>query len=127
MSIVGIGVDIVSLQRIEMLLQKYPGRFEKKICRKEEIKKLPKNPLQRVRKLSGTFAAKEAFSKACGTGFSKGMWFTDLEVRRTQEGQPYLLSYGKMKALCDKLEIKKCHLSLSYEKEACISLAILER
>lgn len=127
MAIVGIGIDVVSLKRIETLLQKYPGRFEKKICRAQEIKKLPQNPFQKVRRLASAFAAKEAFSKACGSGFTQGMWFTDLEVERNKHGQPEILSYGKMKELCDKLKIKKHHLSISYEKETCISFAILEK
>ncbi|MBI2608024.1 MAG: holo-ACP synthase [Deltaproteobacteria bacterium] len=127
MSILGIGIDIVSLKRIEILLEKYPGRFEKKICRAQEIKKLPKNHFQKVRRLASTFTAKEAFSKACGTGFTEGMWFTDLEVQRNKQGRPEILSYGKMKELCDKLKVRKYHLSLSYEKETCISFAILEK
>ena len=118
MKIFGIGTDIVNIRRIEQLLKKHKFSFKNKIFSKKEIAYCEK------RKNSGAFyakrfAAKEAFSKALGTGIRKGVNLKNIEITNNVHGKPSislkgnLANYLKKKIKCKKYDI---HLSLSDDK-----------
>ena len=118
MKIFGIGTDIVNIRRIEQSLKKHKYSFKNKIFSKKEISYCEK------RKNSGAFyakrfAAKEAFSKALGTGIRKGVNLKDIEITNNVHGKPSislkgnLANYLKKKIKCKKYDI---HLSLSDDK-----------
>ena len=115
MKIFGIGTDIVNIRRIEQSLKKHKFSFKNRIFSKKEISYCEK------RKNSGAFyakrfAAKEAFSKALGTGIRKGVNLKDIEITNNVHGKPSislkgnLANYLKKKIKCKKYDI---HLSLS--------------
>ena len=118
MKIFGIGTDIVNIKRIEQSLKKHKFTFKNKIFSKKEISycEKGKNPGSFYAK---RFAAKEAFSKALGTGIRKGVNFKDIEITNNSQGKPSILlkgdldAYLKKKIKCKKYDI---HLSLSDDK-----------
>ena len=118
MKIFGIGTDIVNIKRIEQSLKKHKFTFKNKIFSKKEISycEKRKNPSSFYAK---RFAAKEAFSKALGTGITKGVNFKDIEISNNPQGKPSiflkrdLAAYLKKKVKYKKYDI---HLSLSDDK-----------
>ena len=95
MKIIGVGTDIVNIKRIENICKKNKHLFLKKIFTKKEIKILTKHKLKQGSKIAMRFAAKEALSKALGTGFGKKLSFLDFEVLNRSSGQPYFFFNNK--------------------------------
>tara|TARA_Y100001970_G_C14231507_1_gene858917 strand:- start:2770 stop:3162 length:393 start_codon:yes stop_codon:yes gene_type:complete len=118
MKIFGIGTDIVNIKRLDNSLKKYGSTFKKKIFSKKEILYCDK------KKNSSSFyakryAAKEAFSKALGTGIRKGVSFKNIEISNNSYGKPYILLKGELETLLKrKIKNKKynIYLSLSDDK-----------
>ena len=115
MEIFGIGTDIVNIKRMELTLKKYGVKFKNKIFSKNEITycERKKNSSAFYAK---RFAAKEALSKALGTGFKKGINLKHIEISNNTHGKPYILLKGKVaNYLKKKVKNKKyaIHLSLS--------------
>ena len=118
MKIFGIGTDIVNIKRMEKFLQKKGNSFKKKIFSKNEIiyceKK--KNPSSFYAK---RFAAKEALSKALGTGIRKGISFKDIEILNDQYGKPSIKLKGSTaNFLKRKIRAKKYSIYLSLSDDA---------
>jgi len=120
--VIGHGVDIVEISRIEKTLSKYGDAFLNKYFGDAEVKasKKYKNPSPFI---ASRFAAKEAFSKALGTGFT-GFGFKDVVVLR-DEGKPPRFSFSKnFKKLFPDVEEKDFLLSISHEKSVAIASVI---
>ena len=118
MKIFGIGTDIVNIKRIDRSLKKYGFTIKNKIFSKKEISycEKRKNPSAFYAK---RFAAKEAFSKALGTGIRKGINLKNIEVSNNIYGKPFILVKGSVaNYLKKKVKTKKydIHLSLSDDK-----------
>lgn len=80
--VVGLGIDIVELDRVEAALARWGERFVEKLMDVEEARALPAAPGERARALAVAVGAKEAASKAIGTGWSRGVRWRDVVVRR---------------------------------------------
>ncbi len=118
MKIFGIGTDIVNIKRMENSLKKHGVNFKNKVFSKNEILycEKKKNPSAFYAK---RFAAKEAFSKALGTGIRKGVNLKNIEISNNIYGKPSILLKGKLQDyLKKKIKSKKydIHLSLSDDK-----------
>jgi holo-[acyl-carrier protein] synthase len=110
--IIGIGTDLCDIRRIEKTLGKFGDRFKNRLYSdheqaKAELKRNPANSYAQI------FAAKEACSKALGTGFSQGVFWRDLVVRNLPTGQPYMeITGGALKRLNsltpEKMEANVC-------------------
>tara|TARA_Y100000590_G_scaffold14658_1_gene17654 strand:+ start:3843 stop:4238 length:396 start_codon:yes stop_codon:yes gene_type:complete len=118
MKIFGIGTDIVNIKRMESTLKKHGFAFKNKIFSKKEI-----NYCEKKKNSSSfyakRFAAKEAFTKALGTGIRKGISLKNIEVSNNPQGKPLIFLKGNLnKYLQKKLKSKKydIHLSLSDDK-----------
>ena len=127
MEIFGIGSDIVNTKRLKKTLKKYGDRFKNKIFSKNEIIHCEgkKNPVASYAK---RFAAKEALSKAMGTGFGNGFSLKEVEVLNDTFGKPSIkLSGGVLKKLKSKIKDKKysIHLSLSDDKPLALATVII--
>lgn len=85
--IIGIGTDIVNIKRIENILNIYGNKFINRIFTKEEIKYCT-NHLNSANFFAKRFAAKEAVLKALGTGLSKGISFSDIEIKKDYNKKP---------------------------------------
>lgn len=97
--IVGMGNDIVDIRRVETLLARFGEKFETRVfSRAEQEKARKRGQGRRHQSMASTyakrFAAKEAFSKAVGTGFSHGVFMRDIEVINLPSGQPSLALHG---------------------------------
>ena len=117
MKIFGIGTDIVNIKRMEKSIKKY-NKFKNKIFSEKEIKycESKKNPSSYYAK---RYAAKEAFSKALGTGIRSGINFRNIEVSNNSQGKPSILLKGNVSNfLKKKIKNKKynIYLSLSDDK-----------
>ena len=126
MRIVGIGVDIIENKRIKNSLKNF--KFRKRIYSTKELAQssLSKN---KVGFFSKRFAAKEAFAKALGTGFSGNLNFKDIEIVNDKKGKPYYLKSKKISKIIHKnFNIKKynCFLSISDEKDYSTAFTIIQ-
>ena len=123
--IFGIGTDIVEVERIRKLdsLEK----FADKILSLSELKVFKSQiDEKQVTFLAKQFAAKEAVSKALGTGIGKDIRFNQIEILRNSDGKPYLNHYDMITTIFNDLGITKTHVSLSDEKKYALAFVILE-
>ena len=123
--IFGIGTDIVEVERIRKLdsLEK----FADKILSLNELEVFKSQiDEKKVTFLAKQFAAKEAVSKALGTGIGKDIRFNQIEILRNSDGKPYLNHDGIITTILNDLGITKTHVSLSDEKKYVLAFVILE-
>ena len=126
MKILGIGVDIVENIRIQKSIKN--PLFKRRIYSPKELKQ-SKTVYNKVGYFSKRFAAKEAFSKAIGTGFRMNLNFKDIEVINDKMGKPHYVKNKKIKKIIQKnFKIKnfKCFLSISDEKNYSTAFAIIQ-
>ena len=103
MTIVGIGSDLCNIERIEQSLERFGDRFLNRVFTDIERAKAASRLHTRAGTLAKRFAAKEAFSKAVGTGFKRGVYMKDIGVVNLASGQPTLKLTGGAKARLDAL------------------------
>ena len=119
MTILGIGSDICDIRRIERSLERFGDRFLNRVFTDVEKAKAARRPYTRAGTLAKRFAAKEAFSKAVGTGFKRGVFMKDIGVVNLASGQPTLHLSGGAKARLDELSPEghavDIHLTLTDE------------
>ena len=98
MIIIGIGSDLCSIERIQKSLDRFGERFVRRVFTEVERIKAEGRPLTRAGTYAKRFAAKEAFSKAVGTGFKRGVFMKDIGVVNAPSGAPTLVLTGGAKA-----------------------------
>ena len=101
--IIGIGSDLCNIQRIEKSLERFGDRFLDRVFTDAEKAKAARRPHTAAGTLAKRFAAKEAFSKAVGTGFKRGVFMKDIGVVNLASGAPTLQLTGGAKARLDAL------------------------
>ncbi|HVH49061.1 MAG TPA: holo-ACP synthase [Sphingomicrobium sp.] len=101
--IIAIGSDLCSIERIQSSLDRFGTRFEKRVFTEVEQAKAERRPFTKAGTLAKRFAAKEAFSKAAGTGFKRGVFMKDIGVVNLPSGAPTLELTGGAKARLDAL------------------------
>ena len=127
MKTLGIGVDIVQNSRIRKSITN--KNFLLRIFTNDEIVKSKKTK-NKIAFFSKRFAAKEAFSKALGTGFRKGLNFNDISIVNDKHGKPFIIVNNKLKNIINKrFKTKKINvfLSISDEKNHSIAFVVLEK
>jgi holo-[acyl-carrier protein] synthase len=125
MNIFGIGTDIISIDRIKNSLKN--KNFINRIFNEKEILKCKKNN-NSINCFAKRFAAKEAFSKALGTGISNGINFNEIVVLNKKSGKPYINVIGQTKKILNKRFKKKKSkilLSLSDEKKYAVAFVTI--
>ena len=126
MKIIGIGVDIIQNNRIKNLLKN--KKFLGRIYSDRELK-LSKQNKNKVAYFAKRFAAKEAFSKALGTGFRSGLEFKDIEIVNNKVGKPLYVKNKKIiKIVKNKFKIKNFNsfLSISDENDYSTAFTIIQ-
>ncbi len=123
--ILGTGIDIIEVARIAASFEKFGERFVNRILRPDEIAycRSHKNPAPF---LAVRFAAKEAISKAFGTGIGAQLGWLDVEIRRKDSGEPFVVLHGKGLDLLANRGAKNLHVSLSHTEHYAAATAILE-
>ena len=123
--IVGTGVDIAEVERIQAAVNRFGERFLKRVFTPAELRYCMAKP-NAAERLAARFAAKEAGMKAIGTGLRHGVTWQDIEVVRLPGQRPVLQFHGKAAEFAARLGCKRTHLSLSHTKEQAIAYVILE-
>ena len=120
----GIGVDIIEISRIQEAVKKHGESFLKKVFTEKEINYCRRRKALRFPELAVRFAAKEAYSKAIGTGIvgfgrnNRGIKWTEIEVHNNAQGKPLLSIKGKIS--------KKIHISLSHSNNYAVASVYVE-
>ena len=125
MKIYGIGTDIANINRIRKSLKN--KNFIDRLFNKNEIKKC-NNQINKANCYAKRFAAKEAFSKAMGTGISKGINFNEIIVHNIKSGKPNIKLLGNTKKTVNKILNKKkfnIFLSLSDDKPFAVATVVI--
>ena len=123
--IVGTGIDIAEVPRIEASIARFGDRFLRRIFTEAEIRYCEAKA-NRVERYAARFAAKEAAMKAIGTGWNHGVAWRDVEVCRQPGGRPTIEFHGKAAEFAAKLGAVHIALSLSHTAEYAIAQVILE-
>lgn len=124
--IIGIGTDIVHIPRMQRNIDRYGDQFAKRILADAEWQDYHRNanPAQFLAK---RFAAKEAFSKALGTGFRNGLHLRHIWVTHDDYGRPLLMYEEKASEIMRELGITRSHVSLADEREYAVAFVTLEK
>lgn len=123
--IIGIGADIIRVERIARLLNQYPG-FCHRVFTAAEIGYC-NGKGNRDQSFAVRFAAKEAVMKALGTGWDGRINWTDIEIGKDVNGRPSVVVYNATREMIDSLGVDRIHISLSHEKEYALAYVVLER
>ncbi|NLA95848.1 MAG: holo-ACP synthase [Clostridiaceae bacterium] len=116
------GVDLISVRRLEGVLARHGDRFLNRVYTEDEKVICAGDP----RRLAGRYAAKEAVSKALGSGIGReGISFRDIEILRDPAGAPRALLHGAARALYERLGGQGLSLSISHENEYAVALCVL--
>lgn len=124
--ILGTGIDIIEVARIRASYEKFGDRFALRLLVGAELAYClaHKDPAPFI---AARFAAKEAVSKAFGTGIGASIGWQDIEVRRKETGEPYLILHGKGEELFRARAATRLHLSISHTVQHATAISILEK
>lgn len=123
--IVGIGVDIVDVERVRRLLERYRNRFIPRVFTDDEARYAGKS-VREAERLAGRFAVKEAVLKAFGTGKSHGILWRDVETVRGPRGKPEVKLHGNASNYMNKLKGKQIHVSITHDAGKAMAFVIIE-
>ena len=123
--IVGLGVDIAEVRRVQAAIERRGAAFLRRVYTPAEIEYCErfKNKFERY---AGRFAAKEAAMKALGTGWSRGVRWVDIEVVREVSGRPTIALAGEAGKIADQLGVKRISLSITHTEEQALAQVIFE-
>ncbi|MBN9788522.1 holo-ACP synthase [Pseudonocardia sp. TMWB2A] len=128
--IIGLGSDLCNIERIQHSLDRFGERFENRVFTDLERAKAAKRPFTRAGTYAKRFAAKEAFSKAVGTGFKRGVFMKDIGVINAPSGAPTLALTGGAKARLDAITppgmVAIVHLTLTDDHPWAQAFVIIE-
>ena len=123
MKIFGIGIDVIEVERIEEALQEFGDRFLERIFTEAEREYCARQKRPHLH-YAARWAAKEAVSKAFGTGIGKDLAWTEVEVLRADTGEPSLLLHGAGKAFAEREGIQEVKISLTHAKNYAAANAV---
>ena len=128
--IIAIGSDLCSIERIQASLDRFGERFERRVFTEVERAKAARRPFTRAGTYAKRFAAKEAFSKAVGTGFKRGVFMRDIGVVNAPSGAPTLALSGgaaaRLEALTPQGHIAVVHLTLTDDHPWAQAFVVIE-
>ena len=123
--IVGSGVDLCEVPRIESAIARHGQRFIERIFTEREIA-YAESKANRYERYAARFAAKEAGMKALGTGWHGGVRWRDFEVTNLSSGRPTLRFHGRAAEIAEKLGVRSVALSLTHTAAQALAMVILE-
>ena len=123
--IIGTGVDICEVHRIAQSISRFGDRFLQRVFTQAEIRycQSKKNSVERF---AARFAAKEAAMKALGTGASRGVTWTSIEVARAPGGRPILQLAGITSQIAEALGVKRISVSVTHTESTAMAIVIFE-
>jgi holo-[acyl-carrier protein] synthase len=127
--IIGIGSDLCNIERIQGSLDRFGERFVKRVFTEVERGKAERRPFTRAGTYAKRFAAKEAFSKAVGTGFRRGVFMKDIGVVNLPSGAPTLALTGGAKQRLDALtppgHAAQIHLTMTDDHPFALAIVVI--
>ena len=122
----GLGIDIIEVSRIQKEISRKGGAFKTRVFTQDEIN-YSEPKITKAQNYAARFAAKEAFFKALGSGWSKGFAWTDVEIVNDKSGKPDIITHGKVKKFLKQNKISNIKVSISHIKETAVAIVILEK
>ncbi|MDD1791883.1 holo-ACP synthase [Enterovibrio makurazakiensis] len=126
MSVVGLGTDIVEIDRLDKIIERSGDAFAKRVLTDSEMVKYNTTKFP-ARYLAKRFAVKEAAAKALGTGIACGVTLHDFEVSNDDLGKPIVAFTGVAKQLADERQVTNILLTIADEKRYAVATVLLER
>jgi holo-[acyl-carrier protein] synthase len=123
--LIGTGVDLIEIERIAHSVERFGNRFLRRVYTDSEIAYC-RRKRSSAESFAARFAAKEAGAKALGTGISRGVTWTEFEVKREPSGRPLLALSGRAEALAKELGVKSISLSLTHTREMAMAMVLME-
>jgi holo-[acyl-carrier protein] synthase len=127
--IIGIGSDLCNIERIQNSLDRFGARFVARVFTEVEKAKAERRPFTRAGTYAKRFAAKEAFSKAVGTGFKRGVFMKDIGVVNLPSGAPTLALTGGAKERLDALtppgHAAQIHLTMTDDHPFALAIVVI--
>jgi holo-[acyl-carrier protein] synthase len=120
------GVDIIEIDRVAKSIETFSDSFKNKVYTQKEIKYCEHKKAEKHKSYAARFAAKEAVSKALGTGISGGASWTDIEILTDDNGSPYVKLSGKCLEFYNRLGPKSISISLSHCNNSAVAFAVIE-
>jgi len=124
--IFGIGTDVVQIERVRLVHEKFGDRFVERLLLPAELDAFRRQQ-RPVRFLAMRFAAKEAIVKAMGTGFAHAMWIRDCGVVSNEWGKPEIVWSERGRRRCEQLGIGEGHVTLTDEAGLIVAVVVLMR
>jgi holo-[acyl-carrier protein] synthase len=121
--IVGLGIDVCSIERMRRALERHGDRFFGRICSDSEREDLQGRDTATA--LAGRFAVKEAFAKALDG--ARGVGWHEVQVRRAPSGRPLLELSGNASAMVEKFGANAWHVSITHDAGVAVAVVVLER
>lgn len=125
MSLIGIGVDLVEVARIQRSLERFGERFLHRVFTQGEIDYCQSTKFPE-RHFAARFAAKEAASKAFGTGIGKAMGWKDVDVKKKASGEPYLVLGGGAGEMAKQRGVSQALITLSHTDHHAMACVVLD-
>jgi holo-[acyl-carrier protein] synthase len=123
--ILGIGVDIVEVDRIRRAMERYGERFVRRVFTDEEVAYCHRS-VHADQRFATRFAAKEAALKALGVGWAQGVRFVEVEVANNELGAPSISLSGRAAEIGRDLGVERIHVSLTHHRDYAIAQVLLE-
>jgi holo-[acyl-carrier protein] synthase len=127
--IIGLGSDLCSIERIQNSLDRFGERFLDRVFTDVERAKAERRPFTRAGTYAKRFAAKEAFAKAVGTGFKRGVFMKDIGVVNLPSGQPTLALTGGAKQRLDAItppgHAARIHLTMTDDHPFALAIVVI--
>jgi holo-[acyl-carrier protein] synthase len=124
--IAGTGIDLVACERVGSMIEKHGERALKRLYTQTEREYCEKMP-HSILHYAARFAAKEAFVKALGTGFSAGIRWRDIGIVHDEKGKPLIEAAGTAREAMERLGATVAHVSLSHDPTNAVATVILEK
>ena len=123
--IVGLGIDVCEIARVARLLERYGERFTRRCCTPREIERCLKYS-NVAEQFAARLAAKEAASKALGTGWRQGVHWKCFEVVSEPSGKPVLRIHGRAAELASQMGVSNVNLSITHDAGVAAAVVIFE-
>lgn len=123
--IVGIGTDLIEVDRIRKSVERYGNRFLQRVYTERELA-YAMSKQNFAERLAGRFAVKEAGMKAIGTGWRRGVTWKDFEVVNEPSGRPTLRLTGVAATIADALVVRRVSVSITHTATMALAVVILE-
>ena len=119
----GIGTDIIEIDRLRRVYNKFTNKFIDKILTEREKSRMDCNNSNEY--LAGRFVSKEAVAKALGTGIGQVNW-KDIEILTAENGQPYVVLHNQAQQMANSMKVEQIFLSISHSRRNATATTILE-